>query len=506
MKKIILLLVWLCATFVMALESSKISMIVGTSKSITAPFIIDSYKVIPKSDKVQIEATDSQLRVMANSIGEFLILVEGAGLKKEYSISVKSNLTKTLKQLRTDLDVLTELDVSINEENIVIKGEISNPEHWSFLERVLSSYSGKVINYATFRPTEQTVKNLRKMLKDAGFIFANEGKSPNPGEIAMVLSQDAVTISGELYSNEDVAKMRKILSTQKWLSVDGNSDGAKGLVRGIVNLSVVETILQVDIVYVGVSDSDLKRLGTPGTPSLSFGVDYLYRLLSNRGTERKTATFGGNMDATVSFLAKNGISRNYNAGHVSFLNNSPEGGKLHTGGTIYAKVNGIENGSLQNIQYGLTINVKGGLVSATKARLDLDLVNSYLLGASEDSYNLSEDSSRQTIVCELNKTIAIAGYKKIVQDTQKSGLPILRNTPVLKWFVSENSTQEGASQLLVLVCPRIQNLSNSPQIEIPLDVETGKTYETARRDAESDLDAKGRKNPESKSWLDWFRW
>ncbi len=80
------------------------------------------------------------------------------------------------------------------------------------------------------------------------------------------------------------------------------------------------------------------------------------------------------------------------------------------------------------------------------------------------------------------------------------------NTPVLKWFVSENSTQEGASQLLVLVCPRIQNLSNSPQIEIPLDVETGKTYETARRDAESDLDAKGRKNPESKSWLDWFRW
>ena len=156
MKKIILLLVWLCATFVMALESSKISMIVGTSKSITAPFIIDSYKVIPKSDKVQIEATDSQLRVMANSIGEFLILVEGAGLKKEYSISVKSNLTKTLKQLRTDLDVLTELDVSINEENIVIKGEISNPEHWSFLERVLSSYSGKVINYATFRPTEQS--------------------------------------------------------------------------------------------------------------------------------------------------------------------------------------------------------------------------------------------------------------------------------------------------------------------------------------------------------------
>jgi type II secretory pathway component GspD/PulD (secretin) len=212
------------------------------------------------------------------------------------------------------------------------------------------------------------------------------------------------------------------------------------------------------------------------------------------------------MDSTVRFLAKNGISRNYNAGHVSFANNSADGGRLHTGGTIYAKVNGIENGSLQNIEYGLTITVKGGLVSPTKVRLDLDLVNSYLLGANEDSYNLSEDTTKQTVICELDKTMAIAGSQKIVQDTQKSGLPVLRNTPVLKWFVAEDSKQMSASRLLILVCPRIQDLSRSPQIEIPLDAETGTTYEEARRDAEEDLDAKGRREQGSKSWLDWFRW
>ena len=506
MKKIMVLVLVALSLSGYAAEAEKISMIVGTTKTITVPFVIESYRIIPQSDRIKVEATDSQLRIMANAVGDFSILVDGAGLKKEYAVSVKSNLTKTLKQLRTDLDALTELDISINEETIVVRGTVANPEHWAFLEKVLVGYAGKVVNYATFRPSSQTLRNLRTMLEDAGFTFAAEGKPVNAGELSMTITPDAVTLSGELYSNEEVAKVRQILATQTWLSTDGSGDAAKGLVRGIVNLSVIETILQVDVVYVGVSDADLDRIGSSSSPEITFGLNYLYRMLTDHGTAEKTATFGGNMDSTVRFLAKNGISRNYNAGHVSFANNSADGGRLHTGGTIYAKVNGIENGSLQNIEYGLTITVKGGLVSPTKVRLDLDLVNSYLLGANEDSYNLSEDTTKQTVICELDKTMAIAGSQKIVQDTQKSGLPVLRNTPVLKWFVAEDSKQMSASRLLILVCPRIQDLSRSPQIEIPLDAETGTTYEEARRDAEEDLDAKGRREQGSKSWLDWFRW
>ena len=52
----------------------------------------------------------------------------------------------------------------------------------------------------------------------------------------------------------------------------------------------------------------------------------------------ETATFGGNMNQAVRFLASNGVTRTYHAGHVSFANNDPQGGSLHTGGTVY--VNG----------------------------------------------------------------------------------------------------------------------------------------------------------------------
>ena len=507
MKKMIFAILAICASVLQAAEPVKIGMVVGSTKSITVPFAIETYRVIPKNDKVRVEATDTQLRIMADAVGDFSILVEGAGLKKEYVVSVKSNLTKILRKLRTDLDALTELDISINEDEIVLRGTVTNPEHWNYLETVMAGYSGKVVNYAVFRPSTQTLQNLRVMLEKAGFKFAKEGEVPKTGELSMTISPDAVTLTGELYSAAEIGKIRQVLATQTWLSTDGTGDASKGHVRGIINLSVVETILQVDVVYVGVSDADMDRLGSPSVPSLNFGIDYLYRMLSNHGTQSKTATFGGNMDATVTFLAKNGLSRNYNAGHVSFSNNDPEGGKLHTGGTIYAKVNGVENGSLQNIDFGLMMTVKGGLVSPTTARLTLDLENSYLLGSGDDSYTVSRDTTKQTVLCDINKTIAVAGSQKIAQDTQKSGLPVLRNTPVLKWFVSDDSNQQTASRLLILVCPRIQSAATSPQIDIPLEKETGKAFSDVQKDTKEELDNRGRKSGGWFDWFpDWFRW
>ena len=108
--------------------------------------------------------------------------------------------------------------------------------------------------------------------------------------------------------------------------------------------------------------------------------------------------------------------------------------------------------------------------------------------------------------CELNKTIAIAGSKRIAQETQQSGLPILRNTPVLNWFVSEHGDMKQASQLLVLVCPRLVKGDATPQIEIPLDQETSNTYPAAQKDTKQELEDRNKKHTGFWSWLDWFNW
>ena len=411
-------------------------------------------------------------------------------------------MTKVLKQLRTDLDALTELDISLNDDRIVIRGTVTDPDHWSEFQRVLPHYSGKCINFATFRPSAETIVNLRKMLSDDGFTFSAEGAPPKPGELQMLVSTDTIVISGELYSQADIDRINRILATQTWLSTSGGTNGGK--IKGVVNLHVIETILQVDVVYVGLNENEGHSEGTGGAaPTIGNAMSAFYDIVAGRGDG--TATISGSMPQTIAFLRNNGVTRTYNAGHVSFSNNDPKGGELHTGGTIYAKVNGIENGSLQNIEYGLKINVKGGLVSPTRAKLELQLTNSQMLSRSEDSYDLAEDTTKQTVFCDLNKTLAVAGSKKLMESTAKSGLPILRNTPVLQWFVSGDSNSGSETRLLILVCPRLATYNPDTQIEIPLEQVTAPTKKEAEETNEERIEKK-KKYHGPLYFLNWFVW
>ena len=503
MKKYTMLLIVFFSMLQVFADSEKINMIIGTTKSIQVPFVIDSYKLIPaKTDVIKVEASESHIQIMASAIGEVTLLVSGGGIQKDYTISVRSNLAKTLRKLRSDLDTLTELDITTNEDQIVVRGIITNPEHWAHLMKVLPNYSGKCVNFATFKPSAETVLGLKKMLTEAGYVFSSHGQN-KIGELSMSMSSDAVVISGEMYSQKDVDRIKQLLSTQTWLVIGGKTDPSLGKVQAIVNLTVVESVLQVDIVYVGISETDSKSVGSNTIPVGSFSAKGLYDLVAGKGSG--SAVINGNMDSTVKFLAVNGISRIYHAGHVSFANNDPQGGTLHTGGTVYVKVNGVENGSLQNIEFGLKIKVNGGLVSPTRTKLTLDLKNSALLGADGSAYTLSEDSTKQTVFCDLDKTIVIAGSNKIGQDTSKSGLPVLRNTPVLKWFVSEDRNSQTETKLLVLACPRLVKFNPDVQINIPLEETTAPAYRDAKRDNVVRQED-GKRYRGWLSWLNWFSW
>ena len=451
-------------------DSEKISMAVGSQRSITMPFVIQSFKLIPSNqDQIKVEAAESILRVQADKVGEVSVVVSGDGMQKEYVITVRTNLDRTLKKLRSDLDALTELTIAINEDQIKITGEVTDPEHWATLQKVLPNYSGKCISLATFKPNAATIQNLKKMLEDAGFIVGDKVNPPD-GELSLTLSNNVVIITGALFSQNELDKVNQILSTQPWLSVNAPVDNKSGKIQGIVNLKVIETLLEVDIVYLGVTDSEGKRIGSSDVPFIKSSLGIIYDLVTG-AAGNKTGQFAGNMTATTRFLAENGLSRTHNAGHVTFANNDPKGGELFTGGTTKVKVSGVENGSLQDVDYGLKIMVKGGLVSPKKCKLELSLENSTLVGSDGDSYTLSKDTTKQTIYVDLDKTVILAGSRKIAQQTSKSGLPILRQVPVLSWFVSQDSGSKDNTSLLILASPKLVKSNDDVQIEIPLSEE-----------------------------------
>ena len=504
MKKNICYLIVLQLFFSMTIfaDIEHISVTIGTTKTVEVPFVIESYRVFPKkSETVKVETTETALRIIGNKIGEVNVVVEGGGQSQEYTVSVKSNLETELRKLQTDLDSLTELDVAINEDRIVIKGTVTNPEHWGLFNKIMENYRGSVINLAVFKPSPETVMNLKKLLQDAGFTFCKENTVAGDGELNMKISGDTLMLDGRLYSQDDVSRIMQILGMQSWLDVSGGKNMNK--IKTSINLKVIETLLEVDIVYVAINSNEAKQIGSNSSITGTLGLGYLWNAVTGNKDENRM-TFGGNMDSTVRFLANNGISRIYNAGHVTFLSNDPAGGTLHTGGTVYVKVSGTENGSLQNITYGLQVSVHGGVISQNRVRLTLDIKNSALISSSADAYNATEDSTKQTVVCDLDTTVVLAGSRKITEDTSRSGLPILRNTPVLKWFVAQDGKSADDSRLLILACPRIVKNNPNTRIVIPVSEETGSAYQDAKKDVKT---LEEEKNPTPKPWFKrWFRW
>ena len=193
------------------------------------------------------------------------------------------------------------------------------------------------------------------------------------------------------------------------------------------------------------------------------------------------------MNATTRFLASNGVTRMYDAGCVVLKSNDPNGSTMHVGGTKYVKVSGTENGSLQEISTGLNLTVKGGLISKGKVDLQFDLSSTGSVTAGEgDSFDQQQSSIKNSAVCELDNTVVLGGYKKIVQDTSRSGLPILRNTPVLKWFVSQDNDNSDDDNLIMLACPRIQK-DSSQKLELPVIDEVTKETDRAKQDGKEIL-------------------
>ena len=496
----ILVCILLGVLAIFAAEQEKFSLTVGGVKVIDLPFAVENYRLSSKGKVSVEEVNKQQLRVIGLAIGECNLTVSGAGVSVDYSISVKGNINNILKRLRTDLENLPELDISVNQDYIVVKGTVSNPNNWNHLKKVLGLYGDNVHSFAVFRPTPETMLNLKKMLVEGGFQFAEEGKKPGLGELDMKISPDAVIISGELCSQESIANVKQILSTHTWLDLsDNNPTPDSGKIRGIVNLSVVQTLLDVEVVYVAVNESDGDTMGA-GAPDFNLNIRYLYDAVMGKAATNNL-TFGAGMAPTVKFLASNGITRAYSAGHITFANHDEKGGSLHTGGTVSIKVSGSDNGSLQDINYGLTMNIKGGLISPNRVKLDLDLSNTGAINAGGDMFDRTTDTTKQVVYCDLDKTLVLAGSKKISQGISNSGLPVLRNTPVLKWFVSTDAGSKNDSRLVVLVCPRIAGKATDVEIEVPLEAESGDIYKTGT----GDLKEKKEKEDAAKPWYKrWF--
>ena len=450
----------------------KITIIQGESETIQLPFVLKSYRILPTDSKVfKVEELDPDLRIIANTIGEANLVVNGiAGDQRIYSIVVKSNLMTLLRKLRNDLKDLTELEIAINEDRIVVRGTVTNPDHWSHLQRVMATYKDKtIVNYTSFSPSSDALMDLKKRLQDAGFVFAETREDMKDGELFLYSKSDTVFISGKVFNEESKAKVEQSIQTAPIIA--GN------LVKKVLDITVVKPLLTVEVAFVSVSDSDnFTRTGNVnpiGMVDASF-----FRRWFDGSEQNRTTAIGTSMGSTLSLLQSNLVSKVMEQASISFPNGGS--GNQKFGGTVKVPVSGVDNGDLKDVTFGYSATISGGLTSASEVELQMTLSQQDVITDAKGNYVQKDNSVEMTLPLEMNKTFVISHHKKLTEMSSEVLFPVLGRIPVLNWFFSDKANRQETVHVLVLVSASIQDRTTDKKIELNSQEELNKAGQSTK--------------------------
>ena len=128
-------------------EDEQITVTIGSMSIADVPFKIETIRTA-NSKLVKAEAvSDRQVRFTGLAAGKTDVQVIGAGGSRVYAVTVQDNIREVYNAIRKDLDSLPELDISVNRNKIVLKGEVSSMKNWERLHKVLPNYADVVMDW-----------------------------------------------------------------------------------------------------------------------------------------------------------------------------------------------------------------------------------------------------------------------------------------------------------------------------------------------------------------------
>ena len=164
---------------------------------------------------------NDQIRITGLAVGKSDLHLTSGAVSKLYTVTVNDNVREVFNSLRKDLDSVPEVEISINGNRVVLKGEISNIDGWETLQKVLPAYGAGVTNLTSFRPAPEIMLSLKKLFEKAGFKMAQDVTDLSPGTLSLQNEKNTLILMGTVYCQDDVDTIRQLISTQNWLSPDG---------------------------------------------------------------------------------------------------------------------------------------------------------------------------------------------------------------------------------------------------------------------------------------------
>ena len=507
-----------------AIAGEEIRMVENEVYSVTTTFGIKRY--MPSNrDVVRIEKTgETSLRITALKKGrcDLDVLGDMEDAKQSFQFIVGDNLERRRANLSRDLERVPEVHAEIRGDYIRLDGEIKSVKKWNYLMKVLAGYPS-TRNFVEFHPGDELLVLMKENLRQSGFnvVFAAHTGKPESwkaNDVALTYNKinRTLNVQAKVYTPEQQAQVAECIGRESaWLASAGKDAKASAADEWKVRLNfqvvVAKPTIRLSVAYMAIGESDLRQIGNSLASSgeafaMGGAFDIFRDLISDRNVQ-KTATIGAGLGVTTRFLAKNGIGRVSDTGYTLIESWAKDGAKFKSGGTRYVKVFGRDVAELKEIPYGFTIDAKGGMLNETSMSLDFDFGLSTIIPMKDGTYDRKEDLSKQKINCPIGRTTLLSGFMDLVdENTPPSGIPFLRSTPMLNWFVAESGKQVSDRRLVIMICPEIVDNTQDAKPDVNKEINI-RVQDQASKDTDQVLEEREKASGYTGfwSWLNWFR-
>lgn len=228
--------------------------------------------------------------------------------------------------------------------------------------------------------------------------------------------------------------------------------------------SGTKPIVRLSVALMAIGEQDIQKIGNlpsdMGAGALQPTVvsNILYGL--THGNNPSNACVRTPLDIIKRSFAQSGITRISDTGFAFIESGSLEAVKFKNGGTLFVKVG--EN--LQELEYGIEIKAKGGMVHDSKMNFDFDIFTVVPIYFGDEGYDYKADETKQKISCPIGQTTLVGGSCGLSNmNITPEGIRFFRSNPLLNWFLTDCGKAVSDRRLVIMICPEIVDGTQSMQ-------------------------------------------
>lgn len=369
---------------------------------------------LSKIANVQTTSDNRQLILTGKQPGVTTVNIYSRDGQKTLLIRVVGVNPQSLgEEVRKVLGDESGVEVRIVKGRVLLEGEVASETHKKKIEKLTEIYPNQVLNFTTFR--EAFVEGARMVALDIYFVQLETSRSDN-------LGVDWGQFLGGNYT-------AGVGQTPLYYGQQGAGGGAQGgqLASGVTQ---------------------------PGAPN----KDTLQQPATLTGGPSLTSYWSivGNLNLTLDFLETSGLLQTVQ--HGTIITEAGTEANYKSGGTLLIEVSGVQSSQLEEIEYGLQVNVKPVLDFNNQVKLNLDVDFSQLdFGSSVggDIPGLKDTNIVSTVNMQEGQSVLITSQDNEEESMNTEGFWMLSRIPIVGYLFKSRNRQTTDLDSALFVTPRV---------------------------------------------------